>query len=658
MNSNRVHRQRIAAHSSSSSFSSSRIHCRRFNSHAATATVTATTSATATPQHASTLHTHSRAAVSARVATTVADAPHAPAATTPHATAAVNVNHTSSSIASTSAPSSSASAIAAAYATLPPHHPSAPLSPLPRLSSSSSLSPSYLLGIESSCDDTCMCIMNSNSGEVMSSAHASQWELFSRYGGIHPLAAAVSHRSSLASVYTQALTQAGMSEEHISAVAVTIGPGLADCLKAGVEWATAFASERGLPIVGVHHMRAHVQVAEMQMLPHAQHMRSDSSSSESDSAIAAAAPLPSLPYPHLALLISGGHTELWLCSSAAPNDTTILARTVDDAVGEAFDKAARLLQLQRGQTEPPAAALERYAAEFQRRRLSDNGSAAAEMQQHSQSLKKVMHTRVQLPQPRSTFADFSFAGLKSALARAVFQRRFELLQQQRAKQPPTTETTSSPLPPLPTKLGNAEMRQLMREHKQEAAGNAAIVNAAEKSADGSARTTTPTLLSQLPPLPLEEQQEMAFAFQQAAIDQLCSRTVAAIRHANKTLLTRPYVLQSQSSSLPSSLPRRRIEHLIVAGGVACNRTIRTALASVCSEYGVSVLVPPPEHCTDNAIMIAWTGLKMLRAGITHPYQLKFQPRWPIGEKINMTMLQSVNKQKKQQRQRMWPHSRY
>ena len=174
-----------------------------------------------------------------------------------------------------------------------------------------------VLGIESSCDETSAAVVR-DGGHVLSNVIASQVELHARYGGIVPEVASRQHLLQITPIIVQALEQAGVTWEEIDAVAVTSGPGLAGALLVGVNAAKAIALARGLPLVGVNHLEAHI---------YANFLTSDDAPA----------------FPLLCLIVSGGHTDLVLMREHG--DYQMLGRTRDDAAGEAFDKAARILGL-------------------------------------------------------------------------------------------------------------------------------------------------------------------------------------------------------------------------------------------------------------------------------------------------------------------------
>jgi len=173
-----------------------------------------------------------------------------------------------------------------------------------------------ILGIETSCDETAAAVVRGGR-EVLSSVVHSQVEEHAVYGGVVPEIAGRSHLRKILPVVDAALERAGLTLDDLDAIAVTHRPGLIGSLLVGVSMAKALAFTRGLPLVGVDHIEAHVYAAAME--------REVS------------------PFPCAALVVSGGHTALYRADS--PLEMTLVAGTLDDAAGEAFDKVAWLLGL-------------------------------------------------------------------------------------------------------------------------------------------------------------------------------------------------------------------------------------------------------------------------------------------------------------------------
>ncbi|MBR7028636.1 MAG: tRNA (adenosine(37)-N6)-threonylcarbamoyltransferase complex transferase subunit TsaD [Bacteroidaceae bacterium] len=176
-----------------------------------------------------------------------------------------------------------------------------------------------ILAIESSCDDTSAAILRD--GILLSNVTASQ-SVHEKYGGVVPELASRAHQQNIVPVVDTALKEAGVRREEISAIAVTLGPGLLGSLLVGVSFAKGMALSLGIPLVEVNHLQGHV-------LAHFVRTADDKR------------PVP--PYPFLCLLVSGGNSQIIRVN--APSDMEILGQTIDDAAGEALDKCAKIMGL-------------------------------------------------------------------------------------------------------------------------------------------------------------------------------------------------------------------------------------------------------------------------------------------------------------------------
>jgi len=217
----------------------------------------------------------------------------------------------------------------------------------------------WILGIESSCDETGLALYHDQRGLVAHAVH-SQIDLHQAYGGVVPELASRDHVRRIVPLYRQVLAEAGITARDIDAVAYTAGPGLAGALLVGAAFAESLAYSLGRPAIPIHHLEGHL------LSP----------------LLSADAPA----FPFVALLVSGGHTQLMRVSAVGAYE--MLGETQDDAAGEAFDKTAKLL----GLPYPGGPAL---AA------LAEQGKAG----------------RIRLPRPMmaSGDLDFSFSGLKTAV---------------------------------------------------------------------------------------------------------------------------------------------------------------------------------------------------------------------------------------------------
>jgi N6-L-threonylcarbamoyladenine synthase len=335
--------------------------------------------------------------------------------------------------------------------------------------------PEIVLGIESSCDEMAAAVVRRGT-EVLASVVRGQAEVHGPYGGVVPELASRDHVRTVSQVVSSALSRSGVTDRELSGVAVTVGPGLLGALLVGLSFGKALSYRLGIPVVGVHHLAGHLAAAELC----AEELRP----------------------PYVGLVVSGGHTALYrIEEGAAP---AFLGETRDDAVGEAFDKVAKLL----GLPYPGGAALSLAA---------ERGDPRA----------------VDFPRPMREEAglDFSYSGLKTAVAREVGSRR------------PMDE--------------------------------AAVA-------------------------------DIAASFEAAATDVLVSRARRALRQEG-------------------------IGRLAVVGGVAANRILRREMAVAAGKDGFGVFFPPPEFCTDNAVMIASAGANLIRRGVRDSLYLTCFSRVPLSE---------------------------
>jgi N6-L-threonylcarbamoyladenine synthase len=172
------------------------------------------------------------------------------------------------------------------------------------------------LGIESSCDETAAAVVI-DGRDVRSNVVLSQIDLHAIYGGVVPELACRAHSQGVVPVIDKALKDAGVTLQDLSAIAVTNTPGLVGALLIGVSAAKALALVTGKPLIPVDHIHGHIYACKMAF--------------------------PDLPYPNISMIVSGGHTSIYLCSSEL--EYRLLGATRDDAAGEAFDKVAKLLEL-------------------------------------------------------------------------------------------------------------------------------------------------------------------------------------------------------------------------------------------------------------------------------------------------------------------------
>ncbi len=221
-----------------------------------------------------------------------------------------------------------------------------------------------ILGIETSCDETAAAIIEDNDNgvpKILSNIISSQFDIHKEFGGVVPDLAARSHLEKIDLIVKSAIEQSGLGLEKISAIATTVGPGLIVCLTVGLNFGKAMASSLNLPFIGVNHLEGHALSPKL-------HSK--------------------LKYPYLLLLISGGHSQY--LSVNGLGKYIRLGTTIDDALGEAFDKTAKLLGIEF----PGGPKLEKFA---------ENGNP----------------NKFELPKPiiNKGGCNLSFAGLKTAILR-------------------------------------------------------------------------------------------------------------------------------------------------------------------------------------------------------------------------------------------------
>jgi N6-L-threonylcarbamoyladenine synthase len=220
-----------------------------------------------------------------------------------------------------------------------------------------------VLGIESSCDETAAAVVR-DGREMLSSVISSQVETHKRFGGVVPELASREHLDKIVYVVEEAFTRAGTRKEEVDGIAVTQGPGLVGSLLVGLSYAKAMAYALEKPLVGVNHIEGHIYSVVFDN--------------------------PPIEYPALALVVSGGHTNLF--EVAGPGSYRVLARTRDDAAGEAYDKVAKML----GLGYPGGPIIERLAREGDPRAVPFS-----------------------VPRMGDGRPDFSFSGLKTAVSKYV-----------------------------------------------------------------------------------------------------------------------------------------------------------------------------------------------------------------------------------------------
>jgi len=347
---------------------------------------------------------------------------------------------------------------------------------LAQLSPAPDNEPMRVLGLETSCDDTGVAVFDTERGLLAHKLY-SQSQMHAEYGGVVPELASRDHIRKLLPLVREMLADAGTAPGDLDGVAYTMGPGLAGALLVGASIGRSLAYAWGIPAVGVHHMEGHLLAPMLE---------------------------PDAPaFPFLALLVSGGHTLL--TDVRAIGDYRLLGESLDDAVGEAFDKTAKLLGL--GYPGGPAIAA-----------AAAHGTPG----------------RFRFPRPMTDRPglDFSFSGLKTA----------------------------------------------------------ALTVAQQQALD--ARTIG----------------DIAFAFQEAAVDTLVIKCARALEQTGHT-------------------------RLVIAGGVGANALLRARLHELGGKINVRVHYPRPAFCTDNGAMIAYAGALRLRAGQEEGLAFGARARWSLMDLV-------------------------
>jgi N6-L-threonylcarbamoyladenine synthase len=254
----------------------------------------------------------------------------------------------------------------------------------------------YILAIESSCDETAAAVVRSGE-QIMSSVVASQITVHQPYGGVVPELASREHLRAIVPVVRQALAAAGRSYESIDAIAVTQGPGLAGALLVGISYAKALAFALEKPLIAVNHLEGHIHAV---LLEERQKGNRD------------------LRFPLLALVVSGGHTHLYLASQRSETwSYQNIGHTRDDAAGEAFDKVAKLL----GLGYPGGPVVDRLSGQGDPRAVKFPPSQIKHPDRrtpsHPQKTRKDGTPKLE-ESARPRF-DFSYSGIKTAVLRYV-----------------------------------------------------------------------------------------------------------------------------------------------------------------------------------------------------------------------------------------------
>jgi N6-L-threonylcarbamoyladenine synthase len=249
-----------------------------------------------------------------------------------------------------------------------------------------------ILGIESSCDETAAAVVRAGS-EALSNIVASQMSLHANYGGVVPELASREHLRNIGPVVREAMAQAGVGFDALDAIAVTEGPGLAGALLVGITYAKALAFGLGKPLIGVNHLEGHIHAVLMEARQRAE---------------------TAMEFPLLALVVSGGHTHLYLARQSDQGAWSYrnVGRTVDDAAGEAYDKVAKLL----GLGYPGGPWMDALATRGNPRAVSFN-FAQIKARPHREGIS--MPNKKAPVSATGPGFDFSFSGIKTAVLRYI-----------------------------------------------------------------------------------------------------------------------------------------------------------------------------------------------------------------------------------------------
>jgi len=337
------------------------------------------------------------------------------------------------------------------------------------------------LGIETSCDETAAAVIRENekgTADILSNVVSSQIEEHKEFGGVVPELAARAHLENIEFIIDKALKDSKVSLKEIDGIAATAGPGLIVCLTIGLNIGKSIAAFSNKPFVGVNHLEGHALSPGLEN---------------------------KIEFPYLLLLISGGHTQYLIVKDV--NHYEQLGTTIDDALGEAFDKTAKMLDL----GYPGGPAVEKFS------KLGEKNY-------------------FKLPEPiiNKAGCNLSFAGLKTAV---------------------------------------------LRESKK--------INGDEKL-----------------------KYNLAASFQSTINKILYKKTKIAIQEFKKKT-------------------KEKKVQLIVAGGVAANKSIRENLTTLSKEMSCKTIYPDLKFCGDNAAMIAWAGIKRFKKNLIDNIDISAKSRWPL-----------------------------
>jgi len=287
----------------------------------------------------------------------------------------------------------------------------------------------YILGIESSCDETAAAVVRSGQ-ELISNVVASQIATHQPYGGVVPELASREHLRAIVPVVRQALAEAGQTYSSVDAIAVTRGPGLAGSLLVGISYAKALAFALDKPLIAVNHLEGHIHAVLLEERQKGNH---------------------EMQFPVLALVVSGGHTHLYLAEQKKEGWTyENIGHTRDDAAGEAFDKVAKLL----GLGYPGGPAIDRLAPHGDPRAVKFPPAQIKHRDRRGRKDGRAVDPDVNSDDQRPRF-DFSYSGIKTAIMRYVETHQMGSAVEARRK-----ALASIPKPKVEDYLANCDKRTL------------------------------------------------------------------------------------------------------------------------------------------------------------------------------------------------------
>ena len=252
----------------------------------------------------------------------------------------------------------------------------------------------YILGIESSCDETAAAVVRSGE-QLISNVVASQIATHQPYGGVVPELASREHLRAIVPVVRQALAEARRTYESVDAIAVTQGPGLAGALLVGISYAKALAFALDKPLIAVNHLEGHIHAVLLEERQKGNH---------------------ELQFPLLALVVSGGHTHLYLAEQEGDSWTyNNIGHTRDDAAGEAFDKVAKLL----GLGYPGGPVIDRLAPHGDPKAVKFSSANIKHRDRRDTSRRNRENGNTREPESDRPRFDFSYSGIKTAILRHV-----------------------------------------------------------------------------------------------------------------------------------------------------------------------------------------------------------------------------------------------